>query len=191
VRHGFSNSAVAAAWDALRSGGGGMAQFDHPELGGAGQWMSGMVMIGRMSDHALKARVDALFHELRRLAEAGRLEGVGAGAPATGPSRPDASGGSSLRYGARASEAARWYPAELGAPASSGGQNGARYAYFPETRRLAIELGGRVTIYDTGPHTISGVAQDQSGGEGGMTFKSQLGVVRVSELPVVRSTAHQ
>jgi hypothetical protein len=28
-------------------------------------------------------------------------------------------------------------------------QNGVRYAYFAQARRLAIEIGGTVTVYDT------------------------------------------
>jgi hypothetical protein len=31
-----------------------------------------------------------------------------------------------------------WWPAELGNPSSTGGQNDLRYAYFPQSRRLAI-----------------------------------------------------
>jgi hypothetical protein len=60
-RHGFSEAAASALADAIHRGGGGMAQFSHPELGGMGQWTrGGMIMIGAMNDHALKARVAAL-----------------------------------------------------------------------------------------------------------------------------------
>ena len=41
-------------------------------------------------------------------------------------------------------------------PSSTGAQNKIRYAYFPATRRLAIEIKGHVTIYDTLDHQISG-----------------------------------
>ena len=58
ARHGFSPAAAAVALDALHRGGG-MAQFDHPELGGRGQWMAGMAQIGRMGDHTLRDRVAA------------------------------------------------------------------------------------------------------------------------------------
>ena len=64
-RHGVSGDAVLTLLRALIAGGGAMAQFDHPELGGMGQWSrGGMVMVGDMFDHALKARVDALCSEL-------------------------------------------------------------------------------------------------------------------------------
>ena len=44
---GFSEGAVRAMVEALRAGGGTMAQFDHPELGGFGQWSSGGMLIWR------------------------------------------------------------------------------------------------------------------------------------------------
>ena len=46
---------------ALLNSKGTMAQFDHRELGGAGQWMpGGMTMVGDMFNHGLKAKVDGL-----------------------------------------------------------------------------------------------------------------------------------
>jgi hypothetical protein len=45
-----------------------MAQFDHRELGGAGQWMpGGMTMVGDMFNHGLKAKVDGLCSELSQI----------------------------------------------------------------------------------------------------------------------------
>jgi len=53
-RHGFSEAAGQALADALRSGGGRQAQFNHPELGGMGQWsQGGMLMIGEMNNDEL------------------------------------------------------------------------------------------------------------------------------------------
>src|ERR1700730_7588384 len=64
-RHGFSPDAARAVAEALRHGGGTMAQFNHPELGGMGQWVAGgVLMIGDMCTNALKARVGALCREL-------------------------------------------------------------------------------------------------------------------------------
>jgi hypothetical protein len=48
---------------ALQRSGGGQAQFGHPDLGGMGQWMPGMLMIGDMFNSGLKARVDSLFQD--------------------------------------------------------------------------------------------------------------------------------
>ncbi len=77
-----------------------------------------------------------------------------------------------------------WWPAELGAPASTGAQNDMRYAWFPGPRRVAIAHGGEVRVYDSGEHDISGFSQQQ-GGDRSLTLTSQFGVVRLSELPLV------
>jgi hypothetical protein len=78
----------------------------------------------------------------------------------------------------------QWWPAELGFPNGSGGQNQVRYAYFNPARRLAVELNGHVTIYDSLDHEIGGVSQQQ-GSQGSLTFTSQYGTVNVSSLPIV------
>ena len=60
-RYGVSVDAVRTLLGAVSAGGGTMAQFSHPELGGMGQWSAGgMVMVGDMFNQALKGRVDAL-----------------------------------------------------------------------------------------------------------------------------------
>jgi hypothetical protein len=69
-------------------------------------------------------------------------------------------------------------------PNSTGSQNGTRYAHFAQACRLAIEVNGRVTVYDTLDHQIGGFSQQQSG-SGSMCFNSQYGVVDVGSLPVV------
>jgi hypothetical protein len=74
-----------------------------------------------------------------------------------------------------------WWPDDLGQPASSGGQDDVRYAFFPERRRLAIQRDGKVTLYDSGDHRISGVSQGR--GEGpGPSFTSQKGEVTLDQL---------
>ncbi|UFN48548.1 hypothetical protein LPC08_21450 [Roseomonas sp. OT10] len=72
-----------------------------------------------------------------------------------------------------------WWPKELGEPSSSGGQNGMRYAFFPEKRRLAVEQEGRVTLYDSGEHAISGVSQASGGAP---RFTDAKGTVRLEDL---------
>jgi len=67
-RHGISTDAALTLLRALVAGRGGMAQFNHPELGGMGQWsQGGMTMVGDMFNQALRARVDALCTELASL----------------------------------------------------------------------------------------------------------------------------
>jgi hypothetical protein len=176
ARHGFSAAAITVAWEALCSGGGSMAQFNHRELGGGGQWMPGMVMIGDMFNHDLKARVDRLFLDLRNQL-----------GPADLPSHASVTGGPSLHYGSPESIRRTWYPPDLGSPSIHGSQNDVRYAYFPDTRRLAIELHGKLTIYDTAYHTITAVSQAQQGDAGTITFTSQSGVIPIAALRVVGS----
>jgi len=173
-RHGFSEAAGQALADALRSGGGRQAQFNHPELGGMGQWsQGGMLMIGEMNNDELKGRVAALA---RDLAEAGASEGGSAGnAPSSSKqaANDDRSEGSS-----------DWWPGDLGRPGSSGSQNGVRYAVFPDAHRLAIERDGKVTVHDTGDHRIGGASQQQ-GSSSTLRFTSQSGEVDLADLPKV------
>jgi Short C-terminal domain len=63
-----------------------------------------------------------------------------------------------------------------------------RYAVFPGSRRVAVEQGGKVAIYDTGDHRIGGVSQQQSGDQA-VTFTSQHGVVRLQDLAPVQPEA--
>jgi hypothetical protein len=78
--------------------------------------------------------------------------------------------------------ASRWWPEELGAPDSSGSQDGWRYAYFPQRHVLAVERGGHVTQYDTGDHEIAGVSQTQGQTDAGPVFRSQKGELHVDML---------
>ncbi len=78
-----------------------------------------------------------------------------------------------------------WWPEDLGRPSSSGAQNDTRYAFFPATRRLAIERNGVLEIYDSGSHRINGVSQQQSHGQS-LVFSSQDGVVDLGQLEKIR-----
>lgn len=195
-RHGFSFDAVLSMLGSVINGNGSMAQFSHPEFGGSGQWMQGgMTMIGDMFNGYLKGRVDNLCAELARLisnqpgllrsgsfqsqsqngstqvnnwggGDSGSVTGNGNSLFVPAPVQPD------------------WWGPDLRWPNSSGGQNGMRYAWFSQARRLAIESNGQVIIYDTQDHQIGGVSQQQSGGYS-VTFSSQYGYVDLSRLPIV------
>jgi hypothetical protein len=166
-RHGLSQEAVLAMLVALREGNGTMAQFNIAELGGSGQWMrGGMTMVGNMFDNALKARVDALCNELTQLLATTAV------CPAPAP-------GSQAQMGFGANN---WWPGDLGVPSSAGGQNDVRYAFFPGTRRLAIQFGGVTKVFDTGDHHIGGVQQQQGTGYSSVSFTSQFGTFGVSSL---------
>lgn len=65
---------------ALVAGHGSQAQFNHPELGGLGQWSrGGMLMIGDMFNNGLKARVDALASDLSVLLDRTAAFGAASG----------------------------------------------------------------------------------------------------------------
>jgi hypothetical protein len=78
-----------------------------------------------------------------------------------------------------------WWPAELGEPSSTGAQNGMRYAFFPTTRRLLVEQGGKLTTYDTGDHRITGASQADSGTQT-LAFSTEDGPVPLDTLHQVR-----
>jgi len=80
------------------------------------------------------------------------------------------------------SQPADWWPEGLSHPGSTGAQNGLRYAFFPQQRRLAIERNGRVTQYDTGEHRIKGVSQQRQGSGVLPRFTSQHGEVDIASL---------
>ena len=186
-RHGLSTDAVLTLVRAIAAGHGTMAQFNHPELGGLGQWtQGGMTMVGNMFDQGLRARVDALCSELAALLR--RQPTLLAASPAQSHSQSQSSSvpGVSLFAPAMNSPLETWWPAELGSPSSAGAQNDLRYAVFPASHRLAIQKGGRVTLYDTGDHLISGVSQQQ-GGNQSLAFTSQRGLIHLAELPIVEA----
>ena len=177
-RHGVSLDAATTLFLALMRGNGYQAQFSHPELGGMGQWsQGGMIMVGDMFNNGLKYRVDTLCNELAGLVHA--QPGLFAPPPSAQYQGQGNGNVSFFRSGS-----GNWWPAALGSPSSSGAQNDLRYAFFPQARRLAIQVGGDLRLYDTGEHQIGGVSQQQSGDQS-LTFTSQFGLVRLWDLPQV------
>lgn len=127
MSQGFSSEAVAHAKAALERGNGTLAQFSHPELGGSGQWMPGMVMLGDAFNQPLKTRVLALFAELASTQSSVSTVSTG------------------------------WWPEMLGRPSQAGGQNALAYAYFPDTHCLAVRRRETVTLHDTSGHSVTGI----------------------------------
>ncbi len=166
-RYNLSPDAIIHMIGAVNNGGGTMAQFNSPELGGSGQWMQGgMTMVGDMFNSGLKMTVDSLCSEISNaLMTTTVFPVIPAGTPGSN----------------------QWWPVELGVPFSSGGQNNIRYALFPQ--RLAVEVNGQVTVYDTLDHNIGGVSQQQ-GGDTSLTFSSQYGTVSVATLPIISGNAN-
>jgi hypothetical protein len=187
-RHGFSADAVTHMLFAVLNGNGSMAQFQHPEFAGSGQWMrGGMIMLGDMFNSYLKGRVDGLCSDLANVLanQTGLLH--------SGSFQSQSQGGASHQHQASGGAMGvsslfvpdpedNWWPTALGAPSATGTQNNVRYAYFPNQRRLAVKTGGEVWVYDTQEHQIGGFGQQQGAG-GSITFSSQYGTVDLLRLP--------
>jgi hypothetical protein len=168
ARHGLSREAVLAMLFAVNDGGGTMARFTIPELGGAGVWLpNGMTVIANMFDQELKARIGALCTELSELL---------ATTTVFPPSAPNSIGGYSV---------GTWWPPGLGEPNVSGGLNECRYAVFPSIRRLAVEIYGVTRIFDTDGHRVKTVTQHRGHGFDSIEFVSQYGTFAISSLPEV------
>ena len=177
-RHNVSDEAVEHLLMALVAGQGTQAQFNHPELGGMGQWsQGGMTMVGDMFNNALKARVDTLCSDIAHLMRHSMplLEN-----PQTSSQSQSQDNTVSLFVGG--GSGGNWWPSGLGHAASTGAQNQMRYAWFPDTARLAIDAGdGKVRVYDTADHRIGGFSQQQSGDQS-LSFTSQYGLVKLADL---------
>ena len=160
-KHGFDFEATEFMAQAIQRAGGRFAQWKHPGLGGFGQWMPGMTTLSPR-EPALEKRLDELCLDLLALL---REDG-----------HPDAPG----------QDRQVWWPKPLGLqPNSAGAQNQVRYAYFADSRRLAVDRGdGRVTVYDTGDHQVHGISQAQ-GADDRLVFQSQRGEVDLNTLTVV------
>ncbi len=161
TRRGFSEDAAGAALLALPNNSG-TAQFNHPGLAGMGQWPTGVVMVGDMFNDSPESRVGALCHDLAEALNHGGVFHETAATPEPGTS-------------------ANRRPAELGSPSSPGAQNDRRCAVSPAARRVAVQPGGKVTVYDTGEPAIHGVSQAQ-GGSQTLVFSSQTGQVSTAVL---------
>ena len=156
-RYKVSEDAVREMYRALDRTGGAQAQFNHPDLGGYGQWMPGMCMLSRTTDPQFKARISGLAAELAAMVQT----------TASSATLPES-----------------WWPAEFGHPAATGEQHGIRYAYFPDRDRLLIQQGAAVHSYDTTGQRITGFSQQQSTSSR-ICFTTSGGALELSELKCV------
>ncbi|WP_442511220.1 SHOCT domain-containing protein [Novipirellula sp. SH528] len=189
-RHGVSADAVTHMLIAVNNGNGSMAQFNHPEFGGCGQWMQGgMTMVSDLFNYQLKSRVDNICNDIANELSNHQTS------PFRGSFQSQSQGGSdsqSQTSGQMGSSNSlfvpdpdqNWWPQDLGVPNATGAQNHVRYAYFSFSRRLAVKTGSDIWVYDTLDHQIGGFGQQQGGGSS-ITFTSQYGTVNLSTLPVV------
>jgi hypothetical protein len=204
-RHGFSFDATMSMLESVINGNGSMAQFNHPEFAGSGQWMrGGMTMVSDMFNNQLKGRVDGLCSELSNvvanqpdLVRSGSFQSQsqGGGYQDRGQHQSNYGAGGQPQVGGSFGAASLfvpgssndWWPSDLRFPTSTGAQNGVRYAHFAQARRLVIDVGGIVTVYDTLDHQIGGFSQQQQSAGGTLSFNSQYGLIDVASLPVISS----
>jgi hypothetical protein len=159
ARTGFSEPALRVLWEALLRGQGRQAQFDHPELGGMGQWLrGGMTMIGDMFNTALAAKVAGACALLAESAAA---------------------------MAAPAAPATRWWPAGLGTPDSSAGQDELAYALFRAAGRVAVRSPGRVALYDVSGVQVLGIGMQS----GRIVVQTAAGPRPLSSFPPVEAAA--
>lgn len=162
-KYGFSEGAVSVLMRAMQMTGAKSAQFNHPEFGGMGQWMPGMVMIGDMFNNALQGRIAGLCAELAVV-----LTDI--------PTEP---------FHTTWVERTMWWPAEFGSPDVSGGQNDLHYAYFAPHNRLMVKRGTIITTYDTTGFKITGIMQQQSGGSATLICTGPQGNTKPEQFKVV------
>lgn len=130
AKYQVSRAAVDVIIQSLLQTDGRAAQFNHPELGGMGQWMPTMVMIGEMGNSSLQTKVAALCQELAQLVQTEAVTTVRVNRP--------------------------WWPMQWGKPSTQSQQNDMAYAYFPTQGRLAVKLGAEVGLFDTTGHLLTG-----------------------------------
>jgi hypothetical protein len=189
-RYGLSEDAAMHMLIAVHNGNGSMAQFNHPEFGGAGQWMrGGMTMVSDLFNNQLKYRVDSVCSDIANELNNHQLVAYSGSFQSQSQNGVHSQSQSAGGMGSANSlfvpdPASNWWPQDLGSPNAMGSQNNVRYAYFSGPRRLAVATGSSVWVYDTLDHQIGGFSQQQGIG-GSITFTSQYGVVNLSTLPVV------
>ncbi|MCO8124461.1 SHOCT domain-containing protein [Stieleria sp. TO1_6] len=189
-RYGLSTDAVTHMLVAVSNGNGSMAQFNHPEFCGAGQWMrGGMTMVSDLFNNNLKCLVNNLCSDISSELANHQTSPFSGSFQSQSQNGNTAQSQASGQMGSANSlfvpdPSSNWWPSELGSPSSLGSQNSLRYAYFANSHRLAVTTGGTPWVYDTLDHQINGFSQQQGGGQS-ITFTSQYGTVDLSTLPVV------
>lgn len=196
-RYNFSSDAVFSMLLSVINGNGSMAQFNHPEFGGSGQWMrGGMIMLGDMFNNGLKNSVGNLCQELANLIvnepnliQTGSFQSQSQGnqeqANYTNSQQNSSNSSNAVSLFVSGADSQNWWTAiGLQFPNSTGKQNNICYAYFAGIRRLAIKLNSDITLYDTLDHQIGGFSQQQ-GNDASLTFSSQYGLIDIKSLPVI------
>lgn len=161
AKYQITEASVRTLLEGLQMSSGYQVQFNIAELGGMGQWQSGMVMIGDMFNDGLKAKVSALCAELASFLRESH------------PTEPEETATEPTTSAA---------PIKTLPATFSGSQNGTKYAYFAPQNILEIEDKGNITRYSTEGLSLFGVQQSQDGSGKKLKFTHAGGTVTVDDL---------
>ena len=174
-----------------------MAQFNHPEFSGSGQWMrGGMTMVSDMFNNYLKGRVDGLCTELSNLVasqpdlvRSGSFQSQSQGSGYNSGQAANSYGGGGQQQGSGDfGQASLFVPRHA---RTTGGRPTCAFRTAPARRTACAtptsrrrgawpsKSTARVTVYDTLDHQIGGFWQQQSYG-GSLSFNSQYGLIDVA-----------
>ncbi len=149
--HQLSEEVVTHLFNQLALGNGRQAQFNHPALGGMGQWQNGMLMISDFSNHALKAKLTGVFADLVQLY-------TREGGPSSLEAKPETD--------------------SLGKPSMVATQNYLTVNYYQDKSLLVITDNQRKTAitYSVAPHRLTGISQqNQNNSLYGISFVTAQG----------------
>jgi hypothetical protein len=79
----------------------------------------------------------------------------------------------------------QWWSESLGSPSASGGQDGMRYAFFPDKKLLLIEQHGQLRRFGTGEHLINGISHVSR--DSALVFRSERGPLKLGDLQKLTS----
>jgi hypothetical protein len=153
AKYEVTEETIITLLEGLKLSHGTQVQFNISELGGMGQWQSGMVMVGDMFNYGLKDKVNRLCTELAGLIDLLKDE------------KKESDKSSERRSLA----------------SFKGSQNGVHYAYFASENLLEIEEDGKITKYDTTGYSLGGVQQSQQGNEKKLSFTYPGGTASVKD----------
>ncbi|GAB4120142.1 MAG: hypothetical protein OHK0057_26060 [Thermoflexibacter sp.] len=160
MKYDLSLGAVIMLFSGLQNTQGNQVQFNHPELGGVGQWQAGMIMIGDMFNHALKAKINELCHELALIVKKEQK------------ATPKKS-------------VIKNFDAIYGTPALKGTQNDLKYAYYPAKDIFIIEQYGKLEKYSTEGYQVTGISQQQNYFSQDLIIQTDKGNITLSMLTKV------
>lgn len=159
ARHGASFEATLTLLRALIEGDGKSARFDHPELGGAGEWLAGgPTILSDLFNHDLKAKVAALCGDLAAMLDQVDKEIA-----------IDAASGDTFAVRlfeptqAPRDDAEPFWPAAWSVPDRVVRTPDLSYAVFDQAQRLALIEGGQVAHLATDQRRIERLKREADG----------------------------